>query len=452
MNVAQRERSYEDGKRSHHKSRKTVFERTWRASVLVLVALTVSILVRVVPRFPAWVVELSLSVLAAVTVHLLDRLVLYRDTEEELDNALANLKKDIESTTDELVTKSTALTTSSLDKIERGVAATIAGQTDSLVAQTRSLAAMTGSGIVQIYPSRKDAAEDILRDLTNVNTTKIYIIGISLNDFTLSQEDKLGRAWEAIRSCVISGRGLTTKERGLRIRVLIIDPDSFGAALRSGGELREKPVFPGTLGEHVRGIASLMSDLVKIAAEKSKDTGVTFECRLYRTPPVLFLCLVDSVCYVEQYHFWSKRVVGTPIPVLKYRRDDESTRFYPMHTQMEQHFDWVWEKASVGINEFQEQHAVGIESGMNLSSAVNVYTDPDVVRERMMFLLEHARHQVDIQGVSLHSFLKNGSPLLGALESLIRAGEVRIRMLFIDRMCEQAKFRSTAKLSSKTQA
>jgi hypothetical protein len=396
---------------------KNPFKRTSRAVLLFLVVLALSIAVHVLPVLPPWVIELSLSVLAAVTVHLLDRLVLYKDTEDHLSDSLNRLKEDLETAVDD----------------------TIATQTASLAAQTSSLAAMIESGIVQIYPSRADAAGDLYEDLTDARNTKIDIIGVSLNDFALGHQQKLGKAWEAISNYVRCGRA-ETNDRGLHIRILVVDPDSLGAVLRSSAEVREAAPVPGNLRGHVSAITDQMLDLVKLAEEKKKETGVTFECRLYRTAPSSFLCLVDNVCFVEQYHFWSKRADGTPIPVLKYRRDNKS--LYPMHEQMEQHFDWIWEKASIDIREFKNQVAVGVDSGMSQSSAVNVYTDPVTARERMLYLLEHAEGKVDIQGISLHSFLREGDRLLGTLEDLVRRGGVSIRILFIDPNSEQAKFRS----------
>ena len=126
----------------------------------------------------------------------------------------------------------------------------------------------------------------------------------------------------------------------------------------------------------------------------------------------------------------SKRYDGTPIPVLNYQRDSKS--LYPMHSQMENHFQWIWDKASIDIREFKTEVAVGVDSGMSQSSAVNVYTDPQTARKRMLYLLEHAEKKVDIPGISLHSFLTEGDRLLGALYDLAKKGDVHIRILFID--------------------
>ena len=46
-----------------------------------------------------------------------------------------------------------------------------------------------------------------------------------------------------------------------------------------------------------------------------------------------------------------------------------------------------------------------------------------------------------IQGVSLRSFFEPG-PLFNAIVTLIKRGDVDLRILLIDRMCEQAQYRS----------
>jgi len=234
--------------------------------------------------------------------------------------------------------------------------------------------------------------------------------------------------------------------RKLDIQILITDPNCFGARLRSKAESREGQVLPGQLKGDASDIATIMQEMEKAAILNCGTTGVTFKCRLYRLPPILFLFLVDSACYVEQYHFWSKRKAGTPIPVTKYRMIDEPAEKinYLMHHEMENHFDWVWEHASISLAESLEQVAIGVEDGLKVACAANVYTDPKVSLKRMLYLLNNAKTEVAIQGISLRSFCQAGETgdLWLALMKLIQGGKVKIRMLFMDPVCKQAKFRS----------
>ncbi|MGO9678359.1 MAG: hypothetical protein ACLPW4_14020 [Candidatus Sulfotelmatobacter sp.] len=437
----------------HQKSSESPFTRIKTTSYLFVAALVFSVLAHAIKQIPGWVSELSLSLLAAITVHLIDRLFVYRELEDSLNNiieattarqassldaSLEGLKQDFQlavaERTADLAAKTTALTNQSLEKIERGIEGTIARQMGSLDAMARS-------GIERIYPGRREAGDDLYRDLIRKDTNEIRIIGISLNDFGHAQQPGLAEAWEAIRGYVLRGRATTGARRHLDIKVLIIDPNCFGATLRSRAELRKGHVLPGRLEDDVRDIANMMYELEKVANENGEKTGVTFECRLYRLPPMLFLFLVDSACYVEQYHFWSERKAGTPVPVVKYRKTEEESDVYQMHEEMRGHFDWIWKHGSISLPEFLEEVAVGVEASMHKASALNVYTEPGLTLERMLYLLNHAEKEVAIQGVSLRSFCQTGELWL-ALRKLIEDGRVKIRMLFIDPNCEQAKFRA----------
>lgn len=443
--------------RLEHVENQGTFSRIKVALFFFIAALILSIVAHTVKNFPSWFTELTLPLLAAVTVHLIDRWWVYKELRESLnaliqatawkqadalDDSLRTLTEGFTSTVAEhtrvLADKSTGLIDQSLKKIEVAIENTIARQ-------MRSLDAMQRSGIERIYPSRKEAAADIYGDLIRKNTTTVRISGISLNDFAHAQEPALAQAWRAICDYISSGRPSVGEPLQLDIKVLIVDPNCFGATLRSQGEIRKGHVLPGRLESDVRDIANMMDDLQKMAETRHSATHVTFECRLYRLPPMLFLFLTDAACYVEQYHFWSERRGGTPIPVIKYRNIEESagqpSEMYPMHEEMGAHFDWIWDHASVKLPAYKEQVALGFENGMYKSRASNVYTDPEVTLNRMLFLLENAKQEVAIQGVSLRSFCETGSLWL-ALKKLVEEGKVTIRMLFIDPCCEQAKIRS----------
>jgi hypothetical protein len=171
------------------------------------------------------------------------------------------------------------------------------------------------------------------------------------------------------------------------------------------------------------------------------QTGMTFECRLYRLPPILFLCWVDSVCYVQQYHFWSARDNRTPMPVLKFRKLSESATTYPYHKEMEHHFDWIWENASIPVTDYLEAAVVGTDRGTHQCGAVNVYTDPNKASDRIAYLLKRARTKVSIQGISLNSFFKPGA-LREAISSVLENGIMELQVFLLNPDSDQAKYRS----------
>ena len=70
---------------------------------------------------------------------------------------------------------------------------------------------MIKSGIVQIYPSRSAATQDLYEDLTDEDNTKIEIIGISLNDFALEHQKNWARPGP--RSAISSARGTSAARK-----------------------------------------------------------------------------------------------------------------------------------------------------------------------------------------------------------------------------------------------
>ncbi len=314
-------------------------------------------------------------------------------------------------------------------------------QTQDLVQAVASLDAMRQSGIVRVYASRASACQDIARDLKDPAVTKIRLIGISLNDFVLGSQTVLNGAWKAIEELVRGERPISGRQTGLDIRVMIIDPDCLGAQLRSGGEGREFASVAGRLKTDVIQTAQHLRVLQNIARAKASSTGVRFEFRLYRVPPIMFLCRTDMVSYVQQYHFWAVREADVPIPVLRYRGLPEASGERSMHKETEIHFDWLWDKASISAEEFQDHKAVGIDRGMYSVGATNVFNDPSEARERLLWHIRHSKKRLYLQGISLKSYFDRGE-LLAAIKAVVDRDEVDIRILILNPECEQAYFRS----------
>jgi len=370
--------------------------RHWLSVVALFIPLALWITSILLPRVPELYEHILLTLTAVMGVHVLDRLFLIRDTEDALESLMQRVVQPIQ-----------------------------------------SLDAMSRCGVVQIYASRSEAMASIRRDLEDPGNSKIRLIGISLNDFVgmgAGQE-----AWEAVEAFVRGARRIGEQSRGLDIRVLLIDPRSFGARLRSEAEARAPGAPPQRLLQDVHYTADYLRNLA--AAASPATTGVTIECRLYRTPPIFFLCLVDSACYVQQYHFWSSRDDRVPVPTLKFCKEAVPAGVHTYHQEMEDHFDWVWDNASVPVEEYLVSHVVGTDEGINQCGTINVYTDHGEARRRMEYLLDQAKTKVSIQGVSLRSFLERGS-LCDSVYRLVERGKVRVEMLLLDPDSEQAKYRS----------
>jgi hypothetical protein len=127
--------------------------------------------------------------------------------------------------------------------------------------------------------------------------------------------------------------------------------------------------------------------------------------------------------------------------VLKFRKLAASPIAYPYHSEMEQHFDWIWEHASISVHDYLDGEEVGTDEGINQCGGVNVYTDPRKASARIIYLLKKARERVSLQGISLHSFFRPGE-LREAISGLLEQGEVAVDVLLLDPDSLQAQYRS----------
>jgi hypothetical protein len=186
-------------------------------------------------------------------------------------------------------------------------------------------------------------------------------------------------------------------------------------------------------------VGATINDLLALqrtTQQSRQRTGVTFEFRLYRLPPQLFLFSTDKVSYIEPYYFWASRAVNAS-PFL--RCGDGQTA--ALHQGMHDHFKLVWEHASVTASQYDEQCNLGLDEGLHLSGAVNVFQDHRLARPRISWLLEHAKQRVYIQGVSLRSYF-DGLELNRAIKTLVEEKKVEVKVLLLNPDSEQARYRS----------
>ncbi|HEY3140640.1 MAG TPA: hypothetical protein VGJ86_05905 [Acidimicrobiales bacterium] len=113
----------------------------------------------------------------------------------------------------------------------------------------------------------------------------------------------------------------------------------------------------------------------------------------------------------------------------------------PLHSAMADHFDLVWDTASVSGTAWLDTNQVGIDTGAQQTGAVNVFTGSGTGYNRMCWLIEHAQERVWLQGISLRSFFEPGK-LYAALRGAMRRDDVDVRILLLDPDCEQARYRS----------
>jgi hypothetical protein len=299
----------------------------------------------------------------------------------------------------------------------------IGGQTEALLQGSSTLAALGSRGVHQVYSSRGEATEALRRDIEARGVERIRIMGISLNDFLRSdQKESLHAVWRVVTSYV---RGERAPDRDLDIRVLIIDPNCFGGLLRSYGEAREDDQLAGRLDEDVKATARRLSDLVDEARSRAVSGDgdgagrVTFDFRLYRLAPTLFICATDKVSFVQPYYFWSRRQFDVTMPMMRLEGNQ-------LHAAMADHFDLVWDTASVDGQAWMDANQVGLEKGALETGTVNVFTSSTSGYDRMCWLIDHASERVWVQGISLKSFFEPGK-LAAALRRAMRKDDIDVR-------------------------
>lgn len=333
------------------------------------------------------------------------------------------------------------------------------GSLERLAAASASLAAMRASGITRVYSSRFQASADMAREISAPDVTRIRLIGISLNDFILDNSKPLNRAYQMIVDRLNKIASTHHRDDRLDVKVLIIDPYSYGAQQRHMAETHEVHAPPGRLPHDVRTAADrllkLKSELAKKAQKAGHAARVAFDCRLYRVAPQLFLIWTDRACYVEQYYFWFSRDAQSTVPVLRFEtmEQEEAPPNSPfeldgrknIHLEMERHFDWIWEHASVSIEAFVRKPVIGCDMGLCQATAVNVFMDQAKSAERIIRLLESVRQdsKVDLMGISLRSFFDEKHPIAQAFRANVLDKEgPTARILYIDPECRLARVRS----------
>lgn len=303
------------------------------------------------------------------------------------------------------------------------------------------------SNVSNVYANRKQAAENMQVDIALRGTSTIQIAGISLNDFVRSNSD-LHEVWVIIIKHI--NRKMLPIKKDLSIRVLIVHPDCLGAELRSLAEHRRDrrgATIAGRLRKDVNITAELLAELEdksrEINTQRDKnEPKITFEARVYSLTPMFFMFRTDNASYIQQYCFWSSREVEqhAPAPLMRYSAG-ESGDINNFHQQMGEHFEWIWRTASVPVAAYLREHHTGHDKGLIRARCLNVYNSTSACKGRILSLLKNAKGEIDILGISLKSFFNE--PFFHALRQAIHRDDIKsVRILIIDRHCQQAVYRS----------
>lgn len=367
------------------------------------------------------------SIISIVVANLID------NTRNQLENQVTTFLQDV--------------VTTRLDKIQTDAQQQTKEQTENLIATSKSLQAMGVAGISRMYENREDAIDNIRQDLANLSLSRIDLIGISLNDF-VRDSGVFHEIWKVIAAYARGERELPRPGGKLDIRILIVDPNCHGAYLRSSGEQRDSSavVLHSRLAKDIDFTVDSLVELegaVNEQAEAIKKMGdtprISFAFRLYQLPPMFLLLRTDVASYVQPYYFWRTRDPIRPMPLLRYTDVGE----FLLHSGMNDHFEWVWKKASISSSEYLEQYRLGVDKGLHQSGAINVFDSAAEAKKRILWLLRNPQnHRLYIQGFSLRSYFDGDDVLYWTIKQAAERNDVDIKVLLINPNSEQAIYRS----------
>lgn len=389
--------------------------------------------------------EIGVALLAVGSIHILDHFSIInevagkivRQSREMLETAIqgstATMKNEV---TGSISQASNTI----IDDVTKQTKIAFSDASQILQRQVESIKVMEQCSLIGIYPSRSAAAQAIRSAIAS--SGEVWLMGISLNEFCRERQGPFLEAWEELVKGIRAG----TK----RARLLLIDPYCHGAVLRSYSETVNSVCVSDRLEADVKAATKLLRQIRLDLGSKSSD----LEVRLYGLAPTMFICRVDSGTFVQNYHFWKSKLPGCPIPVLQYRKRPQGIEGVCIHTELEQHFQFVWRHASIRLDEqsesstgeppsdhFLPRPTRGMEWGAHVSGMGTVFIDRSRPAARMQEEI-HQSQRIWIQGITLRAFFDD-SPIAKSLaRRMADQSNADIRVMLLDADCEQAKFRA----------
>ena len=312
----------------------------------------------------------------------------------------------------------------------------ISAQTANITACSQSLDAMNSCDVSRLFRNRVKSSEEIKSVISEMSFSELKVIGISLNDFVRDENRTLHSAWKIIESRIQSSKSDTEAQNKIVVRVMIIDPLSKGAYLRSTAEEQQgkKDRLLGDVDYSVKYFMEL--------EEKSKDSAIDLKVRLYRLPPILYLVWTPEVAFFHHYHFRPTHSSDINIPVQKiinrsYRGETE----HKMHDELNFHFEWIWDKASISLVDYMNNCSEGTDKCIRKANISNMFYDQSSSRKRIQYLIRKTDHILWIKGITLKSFFDYGE-LFDDIADCCSNKTLDIKILIINPKSEQAKYRS----------
>lgn len=212
---------------------------------------------------------------------------------------------------------------------------------------------------------------------------------------------------------------------------------SQGAHLRSVGENLANQDQLDRLSSDLDLTIKTLTPMTRRVGLQPRPKNVTFAFRLYRVPPGIFLLRTNTTSYMQSYYFWKSHESKSSLPLLRLN----DTEDIALHSSMKDHFDFLWNRASISSSKHQEQHQHGVDKGIHQSGTINVFSTSHEGKDRILWLIRNTK-RLYIQGFSLHSFFNNQSSLYAAIRERVKKGDIEIKLLLINPKSISAIYRS----------
>jgi len=303
----------------------------------------------------------------------------------------------------------------------------VSGHTTAIRDSAKSLIALNAAEVDRVYENRHTASADISRVL-ETEQKMIKIIGNSMNDLVRDDQPDFRAAWSSMKERLRSGSKRYDPE--LEVRLLLVDPNSDGAYLRAEAQ---STFTPSVLYKDVELSMQILRNLLV------NQQTPHLQVKVYKTTPVLYLAWTPSVSFFQPYYFRPTHEGGA-IPVLRLHSSGQTQKF-SMHAELDFHFDWVWNHASVPLLDWMDSYERSWDSALRKAGIKNVFYDSKTSLERILRLIENPEtKRIWLKGATLHSFFEPGR-LYGALLEACKRQGAKIRIMLIDPSSEQARLR-----------
>jgi hypothetical protein len=280
--------------------------------------------------------------------------------------------------------------------------------------------------IADIFTTRSRAYIAMRGAVQLAGVSEILIAGVTLSDFVTGRD---GSPWTIISEYLRGVRPLPLGSESLTVKVLICDPQSFGARLSRAPTAQGREAQLVELEDDVKHVCSHLRSLQRVA-EARGHRDVRMEFRVSRVLTQCFVLATDHSAYVQPYYLLQTAGDTVTMPVLLYGAESG------MRAALGRHFDVLWSYASADPDDPTDGKPVRIDRGAGHSGLVEIYTDATEGRAQMARLLESARHRVWIQGIS--NVPVTESPLNEVFEKAAHRDGVNVRVLVLDPRCETA--------------